>query len=97
MKKARKKLKDINSYRKLSVGVIKAKLRKASRAIAHKPMMDEETIFNTFKDITFEAYCRGWEQKHLEQKHFRRGRKAILEKAFKGVRDELDDIVNENK
>lgn len=97
MKKSRKKLKDINSYRKLSVGVIKAKLRKASRSIAHKPMMDEEVIYNTFKDIAFEAYCRGWDQKRLEGKSFRMRRKALLDNAFKEVRDELDDLVNQNK
>jgi len=96
-KRKKKKPKTTGSFRRLSVGIIKSKVRSLSATIAKKSMMDEATIYNSIMDIATDAYCKGWQQYHNERKLFDDKKKTLIKKEFDQFLTEIDDITNENK
>jgi len=96
-KRKKEKLKTTGSFRRLSVGTIKAKTRNLSTTIAAKSMMDEPIIYNSIMEIAADAYCKGWQQSHNKKKVFAEKKKALIDKEFNQFLTEIDDITNENK
>ena len=83
--------------RKLSVGIIKGKIRKMARKIALGEITDEETIFNSNMEISKDSYGRGYDQKLMETRWFKERRKETIDNAWKQELDNLDDLINEKK
>jgi len=90
----KKVTKDQHVYRKLSVGVVKGKINKLSKLICSGAITDEQTINNSLMDIARDAYCRGYEQRVNERRLFKEKKQKRMEKEFKELLTEIDDIIN---